>query len=112
MSTTNLFDLLANEFSVDDLRDLYRDKNRKDITGGALRNTLSKWHQQGLITDTERRGVYRKCEIMLKWRCICDVYAMYMRYICVIGVANVDTKRNNVMSQNGYPPFFIFPFFN
>ena len=62
MSTTNLFDLLANEFSVDDLRDLYRDKNRKDITGGALRNTLSKWRQQGLITDTERRGVYRKCE--------------------------------------------------
>ena len=64
MSTTNLFDLLANEFSIDDLRDLYRDKNRKDITGGALRNALSKWRQQDLITDTERRGVYRKCEKM------------------------------------------------
>ena len=64
MSTTNLFDLLANEFSVDDLRDLYREKNKKDISGGALRNTLSKWRQQNLIEGTERRGVYRKCEKM------------------------------------------------
>ncbi len=62
MSTTNLFDLLANEFSIDDLRNLYRDKNQKDITTGSLRNTLSKWRQQDLITGTERKGVYRKCE--------------------------------------------------
>ncbi|MCR5334900.1 MAG: DUF3987 domain-containing protein [Bacteroidaceae bacterium] len=56
----NIFDMLGCEFGYEDIMQLYVEHKHKSINRQSAWNMISRWKQQGLITDTGTKGLYAK----------------------------------------------------